>query len=583
MRAERLGVLLVLAALSSSCAVIPVGGPFQVEAAGGGDPMSKPFHRMVAVPPKQEWGPTTVVQGLQAAMAAYPNDRGMLQQYLTPDARRDWKLSGAVTVVDKLDFDSATPAANGKDEASVTLMATPVAYITTDDQYKPIQTPKQAKYTFKLTKTPNGWRVKDLQQGLLLSKADVDMDYRATNLYYLNGQPGGLSDPDKLVVDRVWLRVKPTESFAQTIVERLLKGPTGALQGAVGSVFPKDRMRVESIRLDDRVVINLSGDIDPEQVDLSQLQGQLRASLSNNNVVNGRPIEVQLDGEPFYSTETATIPPKLDDHWLDTGDGDGYYTLNGGLRHMPPPDRPEGEPVYGPAGAPNPDPTGFAVSNNGDVAAISQANHGIWVVPTTKDGRWEQWFRGEHLTPPSWSRDGSLWTYDADKGQVLRCTQKCANGAEQPTHVSAPSLVSADVTDLRIARDGVRVAARIGKQEVRIGALAYGDGMLSNVQTLVQVDKGEEIQDIAWLDGEHVLVLVTGKRGTMLNQVNVGDGTTEQVTSNNQMQSIAAYGNRVYAEIKEGKDSKDVIGFNLDPAQTPVKPLKGQIPIFALG
>ncbi|WP_214320982.1 LpqB family beta-propeller domain-containing protein [Nonomuraea sediminis] len=577
MRTRRLGIALAMAAATAwataSCAVIPVGGPFQIEEAGGGDPMSKPFQRMVAVRPQPNWSENDLVKGLQAAMAAYPDDPKVLPSYLTPEAQRTWKPGTAVTVIDKLD-DITVVSVGGKDkEATATLKATPVAVITDQDQYVPMQSTEKKDFTFSLVKGPSGWRVKSMQQGLLLTQADVERAYRGTNLYYLNGSPGQAMSPDRLVVDRVWLRIRPAESFARTIVDRLLKGPTPALQGAVQNYFP-DHFKIESITLDDRVVINLSGPFGIDDDKLAGLQAQLRFSLNNNQVANGRSIEIQLDGEPLSSSSPSSF-----NDWLDGGAavlpyysaGGALYALDGDLKH--------GTPIRGPAGQQNPDATGFAVSMGGDyVAARSTSRGGIWVTGTTDEGRWQQWFPGQDLTPPSWSRDGTLWTYDPHSASVLRCDASCANGARQPARVSAPNLVNADVKKLRIARDGVRVAALLGKSEVRVGALTNGDEMLGNVQPLIKAGPGEEILDLAWRDGVHLLVLVKGKGGRTVKEVNVGDGTTETVTLDNRLGSITASGDNVFGGTLDGKEL-----LRLTREGKMDDPVNGTAPVFALG
>ncbi|MFI6596185.1 LpqB family beta-propeller domain-containing protein [Nonomuraea sp. NPDC050536] len=577
MRTRRLGVALAMAAATAwataSCAVIPVGGPFQIEEAGGGDPMSKPFQRMVAVRPQPSWDENDLVRGLQAAMAAYPDDSKVLPSYLTPEAQRAWKPGGAVTVIDKADDkDIEVVSVGGKDkEATATLKATPIAVITDQDQYVPVQSPAKKDFTFSLVKGPSGWRVKSMQQGLLLTQADVERAYRGTNLYYLNGSPGDAMSPDRLVVDRVWLRIKPAESFARTIVDRLLKGPTPALQGAVQNYFP-DHLKIESISLDDRVVINLSGPVGIDDDRLAGLQAQLRFSLNNNQVANGRSIEIQLDGEPLSSSSPSSF-----NEWLDGGAAVyPYYSANGALYALD--DLKHGTPIRGPAGQQNPDATDFAVSMGGDyVAARSTSKGGIWVTGTTDEGHWQQWFPGSGLTPPSWSRDGTLWTYDPHSASVLRCDASCAGGAHAPARVSAPNLVNADVKKLRIARDGVRVAAMVGKSEVRVGALTNGDQMLGNVQPLIKAGQDDKIIDIAWRDGVHLLVLISSKGGRTIKEVNVGDGTTETVTLDNRLGSIAASGDNVYGGTLDGKELLKLKDGKMDNL------INGTAPAFVLG
>ncbi|MFG1963744.1 LpqB family beta-propeller domain-containing protein [Nonomuraea sp. NPDC049028] len=588
LRIRRLGVAAaVVAALlwSSACAVIPVGGPFPVGEADGGDPMNKPFQRMVAIPPQAGWSPEQVVTGLQAAMAAYADDPEILAKYLTPEARQAWKPGGPVTVLDNLvKYD--VEGKIGDKEITVTLSGTQVARIENDDTYVP--TSGGVDKPFTLVKDQQGdYRVKSLVGGLLLTEADVTRAYRPTNLYYLNGTPGsGGANSDMLVVDRVRLRLKPTESFAKTIIERLLKGPSKALQGAVENVFPHGT-RVESVRAgDDRVVINLSGPIDPGGIFTRGLQAQLRWSLTSNNVANGRYIEVQLDGEPFYSSEAMTIPPNISDPWLGTSSNAAYYTSKGAVYAMA--TEGPGRPVAGPAGQANNQYSGFAVAVGGfsvgqgaDLIAAKSSAGGIWVTTAAADGRWQQWIQGASadLTPPSWHRDGTLWTYDRRNGAVLRCNPGAGRG---PERIAAPSLDGFDVTRLRIARDGVRVAVTIGEHEIRVGAIT-GSGaaiMLGNFQTLSTVDD-EKIRDLAWRDGEHLVVLSQSKAGPVVKEINVGDGTVTKLPSDTRLRTLAAQGERILAGTQK---KNEILESNLDKQNWTSKiAADADTPLFPLG
>jgi hypothetical protein len=577
-RTKRLGVSAVVVAVicfGSACAVIPMGGPFPVSEVEGGDPMSKPFQRMVAVAPQPTWTATQVAQGLQSAMAAYADDPGVLPGYLTPEARKTWKPDGPVTVVDNV----VPVQKDGHDQqVTVSLTGTRVAQIDDDDTYVPASGAVDSKIT--LVKDAQGYHVQSLPAGLLLTQADVDRAYRPTNLYYLNGAPGsGGESSDMLVVDRVRLRIKPTENFAKTIVERLIKGPSKALQGAVENVFPAGT-RVESVKAaDDRVIVNLSGPIDPGDVFSKGLQSQLKWSLNRNEVANGRTIEVQVDGEPFYASESLTIPPTLDESWLDSPSESEYYTTRGAVLAMPL--KGAGRPVAGPAGQPNSVYSHFAVSGGDQyVAALSSAG-GIWVSPVAADGRWQEWVPGgpHDLTDPSWHRDGTLWTYDRRHGAVLRSDPAIGRG---PERVAAPSLDGFDVTRLRVARDGVRVAVTVGKNEIRVGAIT-GVGpsvMLSNFQTLSSV-ADEEILDIAWRDGGHLLVLSQSEAGQFVKEINVGDGTTVQLPYDKRLRTFAALDEHILAGTEKGNE---ILEFNEDKQQWTSKiTTAADTPIFPLG
>ncbi|MEU8104784.1 LpqB family beta-propeller domain-containing protein [Nonomuraea muscovyensis] len=552
---------LTLVSTGTGCAVIPVGGPFPMEEAGGGDELTRPFQRMIAVKPRPDWDPRQVVEGLQAAMAAYADDPTVLPHYLTPDAAKAWKPDGPVTVIGnspKYEYESKA----GGNEVVIKLVGTPVARIEADDTYVPaLGTAADLQVFFTLVKNQQGaYRVKSVAgaTGLLLTVDDLTRAYRPTNLYFLAGPPGTdrLLPDRRLVVDRVWLRVKPTENFAQTIVRRLLEGPSKALHGAVGSVFPQG-VSVRSVRsAEERVVVDLSGPIDPEGAFAEGLQAQLKFSLNDNQMANGRPIEVQLDGEPFYSTESLVVPANLreGENWFDNNNArPAYFTSKGAIHTL---SDGAGNAVQGPAGQPS-EFRDMAMSGAADLVAArgKEGAGGIWVTRVATDGQWEQWVQGADLTAPSWRRDGTLWTYDRANDTVLRCHPSAGRG---PERVAAPGLDGLDVTALRVARDGVRVAVTLGESEVRVGAITGGAGspMLGNFHTLTTV-ADERIRDIAWQDGERLLVLVESKKEKVqsVREINVGDGETKQLpTGSKRLRGITALGERILAATDQGNE-----------------------------
>ncbi|MGV9377083.1 LpqB family beta-propeller domain-containing protein [Nonomuraea sp. NPDC003707] len=572
-RVWRLGAVFVIGVAvvcaGSGCTVIPVTGPLTVNEAGSGDPLSKPFHRMIAFPPDKTWNEEQTIRGLQAAMAAYADDPTILPQYLTQEARAKWSASGPVTVVDDA-FEVVPPTEREGTEPveKVTVKGRWVARIKEDDSYAPTAGPWVD--SFELVKAEGGgYLVKSLPNGLLLTDSDVSRAYRATNLYYLNG-----NSPNTLVVDRVRLRLKPTETYAQTILQRLLKSPTSALQGAVTTSFPLDT-KVESIRSgEDRVVINLSGPLDTLDLGAEDsLRAQIRYSLNKNEIAKGRVIEIQVNGES-YSIDR----PDSDDDWLDATSDAAYYISKGAVHYMSK-DGPAGS-VPGPAGQERDGFHGFALSKDGGYVA-AQTSTGISVAALTQSGRWQEVIQGT-LTPPTWHRDGSLWTYDQTNSALLRYDPLSGKG---PQRISAPKLTGLDVTRLRIARDGVRVAVTTGQNTVQIGALTGGAAgmMLGNFQALTTTEGGNKILDVAWEDDEHLLVLVEGQAGQVLNEINVGDGEIEGVPLKEPLAAVAAVNDRVLAEAKTAKGNQ-IMELGQDrQSWTPKIESGASTPLFPLG
>ncbi|MEV0617056.1 LpqB family beta-propeller domain-containing protein [Nonomuraea sp. NPDC050404] len=566
-------IVAAVALASSGCTVIQVSGPYAVDDEGSGDPLTKPFQRMIAIGPQPEWGPEETLRGLQAAMAAYAEDPSVLQKYLTPQARQKWNAAGPVPVIENA-FEVVLPPPRDGSETSIraTLKGRWVARINEDDSYRPTAGGWDEPY--ELVKNPHGgYLVNSLPPGLLLTDADVKRAYRPTNLYFLNRNA-----QNRPVVDRVWLRLKTTETFAQTVLKRLLEPPTEALRGAVASGFPDDTKIESIVSGEESVVINLSGSLDFDDLSTeAALRTQIRNSLNRNEIAKGRVIEIHVDGAK-YSIDR----PASDDNWLDEG-GDTPYYISKGAVHYLGKDGPGGA-VAGAAGEPRDGYSDFAVSPGATPYIAAKTSTGISVVGVTQDARWQEVIHGAGLTAPTWHLDGSLWTYDTKNSVLLRYDPAAKKNAEV---VKSPELDGLDVTRLRIARDGVRVAVITGTGEntVQIGALT-GEGAgrtLGNFQALTTTEVGDEIIDIAWRDDERLLVLVEGRAGQILNEINVGDGQTTTVPLKNLLKSVAALGERVLAEAKVDKGTK-IMELNQDQQNwTPKIESDAGPPMFPLG
>ncbi|WP_219464255.1 hypothetical protein, partial [Nonomuraea rhizosphaerae] len=181
-------VVVVVACGGSACAVIPVGGPYSVGEVGGGDPMNKPFQRMVAVRPQQTWTAEQVVRGLQAAMAAYADDPSVLPYYLTDEAKQAWTPGGPVTVIDN-QYKYRDETKQDDKVTTIVLSGAEMARIEDDDTYVPAARSVDRRFTL-VKDEQGGYKVSSLANGLLLTQADVDRAYRPTKLYYLNAAPG---------------------------------------------------------------------------------------------------------------------------------------------------------------------------------------------------------------------------------------------------------------------------------------------------------------------------------------------------------------------------------------------------------
>ena len=579
-----------LVCAGSGCAVISTGGsPASLLEAGEGDPLSVPFQRMVPIAAQPDWTPEQVVRGLQAAMASFDDPkREILGGYLTPEARATWKPDGPVTVLeDGVRFTSPEKGQGiAENSATVVMEGTKIAVIDDDGRY--LSARKQIMRSFDLVKTPAGYRVSRLDDGLVLTAADVRRAYRPANLYYLNGHPasGGIGS---LVVDPVRLRIDPRRTFAESIVDRLLQGPSSALQGAVNTAFPAG-MRVQEIKtLEDVVVIDLVGSFADRSAD-SALAAQLQWSL--RDVAKGRSLEVTLNGEQFSDSGRLLITPKQYDNWVPAPDETFYYASGGRMTRM---DK-SGivTTLPGTAGEKKNetyiDPAISAGGRPIQYIAVKVGKRGIWGSQVDDQQPWKEWITGTDLTSPAWNMDGSLWVVDRTSPATSQVIRYDKDELLPKRVIKAVDLETTWVDRFEIARDGVRVAAVTADangMSVQVGAIVgTGDNQrLDHFQALPITDgtKQEKVLDLAWRDPTHLLVLVGSKANRTVKEVDIGDGRVTTVTSDTRINSITALGERMLAGAGDDGGDPEVLEFDGVKREWETKAQNAKWPAFSLG
>ncbi|GLW05328.1 hypothetical protein Misp01_04580 [Microtetraspora sp. NBRC 13810] len=568
MRARNLGaagIALALAWSGAACAVIPTqGSPVPVGAAVQGDPLRKPYVRVIAMPPRPEWRPEQVVTGFLAAMASVDDPRwSVARQYLTPDAGHLWRPEAGVTVYEGQLPDAITVTPDAK-EITVPLKGTVIGTIDTTGKYHATSAPdgQPLDQPFKLVKGPQGWRITEFPDGLLLNADDIRRSYRAVKLYYLDNQQKGL------VVDEVRIRVDPSTDFAESIVNRLLDGATTGLKDAVHNAVPAGTTLHRVSTDDDKIIVDLNEaatnaiSTGPGGGSVAAMAAQIGWTL--DQLTERWDIEIRVNGEPFYpdggTLEVGYNTYRAFDPWLVPGKTPAYY-LKGGTLQMLHEDDEHVAAVPVPASTDRlgDDYDDFALSGLGPykLAALHKDHKVISVAPLVQGAQWQQTIAGTSLLRPCWDRYDNLWTVDKlgeHSSRVLRYDGK------QVVQVSAPSLEGVDVRELRVARDGVRVAAVVDGEhgtQVLVGTVVVkgSEVRISNFQPFVTAGDGE-IKDIAWRDATTLLVLTGGRAGQEVRAVSVTDGTSESFKADARITSITALGDSILAGAEDAADGK---------------------------
>jgi len=517
---------LVVVAAANACAVVPTtGSPRAAEEDNSRDTLNQPYVRMIATPPRKDASPEDIVKGFQAAMASFDDPTlAVARQYLTETAAQKWNPWRQTTVFETKLVPEGLSGQDLKDakDTTVTLKGTAVATIDSEGRYTPASGVVAQQFTLARASGAQ-WRIEAPPDARLLSTDDLKRDYRQVDLYY---PPA--TQAVGLVVDRVWVPINPGTGVPETLVRRLLAGPTASIRDSVTSAFP-DGTDLNQITVEgDTVVVDFTSPVESVPDDrIEAMKAQLTWTLGD--LVTGRTVEIRVDGEPFRGTPLRFNPrdySRFDPNVLPS-QPQQYYMQDGKLFRAK---EKGGEPVGGAAGAQGAsfDKPAVSVDSPPQVAALV-GDEGIWVTSTAVGGQWQRWIEGKtkDLTPPSWDRYGAVWTAERVGDHETQIWRAISGQAGRVT-VIGKGLAESRVLALRVSRDGARVAAitqDANGEAVEIGTIVRsgGEATITNVQRL-DARTDQDIVDIAWQDAASLLVLSKGKGGQELSTWSVMEG-----------------------------------------------------------
>jgi hypothetical protein len=512
---RRLGSRLLpvlLAAALAGCATIPTSGPVR---AGGDLGLQRAEDRVAPIgqPPAKGASPEDIVLGFLQSNADFVNDHEVARKYLTAAARQRWRPQAGTAVYDQ----EAAPLAvrPSVDGADVAVAGAEVGRIDAAGSFVRSPPDRTVNRDFGLQRVDGEWRIDRLDDGLLLPQAEVGETYRQLSLYFLG--PSGHT----LVPDTVLLPGVP--GLTTKLVDRLLRGPTASLRGAVTTAFPPGtglevssvavRGGLATVRLDSSA---LQADDDARE----QLSAQLVWTLKQLPEV--RQVRITAGGDspllPGVSEDVNHDPwPTYDPDGLPATPS-AYVVYKGRVgRYL------DGsfEPAPGAGGTGPIDLRSPAVSLDATrLAAVSADGRTVYVGPLARGGRLEARISGTDLSQPSWDPGKNLWVVDRASGQLWYL----ADGADRPREVSVASLGTLGrPVAVAVARDGARVALVVGtgrQARLRLLAVRRTETADPTVTGGVEVSLAEprdplpdlrSVRDVSWADATTLAVL--GSRG----------------------------------------------------------------------
>jgi hypothetical protein len=529
-----LALLLVLAGLAG-CASVPESSPVQVlRRVGEGD--------APVLPPGPADGSNALdlVRGFVYASGSSPDRHGAARRFLAPEAT-DWDDGVGVTVLDE-QFDTVYPSAVDpqSDVRTVRIRGTALGRLTPGGWFEAAQAPVQLDLT--VVRRDGQWRIARLPTGVLVRLSDFRINYRTVKTWFV--------DPVRraVVPDLRYLPGIPARAQAARAIELLLAGPSTALQGAARSVLPTNAQLRSNVVTspEGALIVDLTqiGDLDEEGRQL--LAAQVVMSLAEVSV--GR-VRLLVDGAPLLPDRPDLTRDDVASAAAEPASAAvPALVVYGGRVHQLTGGQPD-TALPGPIGNGELAVQSAAASPDGRRIAVVVAGgtRRRLLIGSLEGSTSPVGLDAATMTRPSWTSTGTeAWTV-LDTSAVARVLLD-GDGTPRISRVDAADLTElGPVQDLRLSRDGLRVAAvvRGGLYAAAVARSPDGDVAIRNVRALRPTDLGEVVA-ADWRAAETV-VAVSRRSGGPVSQVSVDGLTWDLVPSSNltpPLRAVAAAPNR---------------------------------------
>ncbi len=500
------------------CAAIPASSDIQVV-------RSMPVGSQLAPPAGPERGvdPFRLVREFIEATGSSANGHAAARAFLSRNAAAGWDDHAGVTVIE--DAPGAAPLTGPSDGVRrIRVGGSRLGTLTADGSFV------SSAGTFSVpleVVTENGeWRITNPPPGVLVEVSALQRNYRQVRVSFIDPNRG------TLVPDLRWVPAQPAATLPGRVLDLLLAGPSQRLAGAVRSAIP-ERARPRSnvlVGRSGRTVINLSGLDGMTEQQRRLVAAQIVASLDG---LVPTPLRLLADGEPLVPGQAEWRPADIASYAPPTGpraDVPGQVVVGGRLRGL------NGTPVPGPAGDGRLTVLSAARSNPGGellatVVAGPDGRPQLRVGPV--DGELAPApVEAATMTRPTWRPSGTeLWT--VLDGRTVVGVALSGTGPPLPYEVNATELSQlGPISQLRLSRDGVRVAAVIGGRLVVAAVVTESGKMNLRHPQVLREGNLPPIASVDWARPE-ILVVASAGPSVQVSSVSVDGLTRRQLSSTN--------------------------------------------------
>lgn len=492
----------------------------------------------------EDLSPLALVRNFVNA-AAPANDHAAARMHLTKAARQSWQAPSELLIVENVDtVPLPEPSDAPEGVRQVSLRVSKVGWLKADHSF----VPKQGTYTvdFRVEQQSGGeWRIANPPDKFLVSRSSFTKHYMSAPIYFLDHERDGVV-PDLRYVVR-----KPASTLPTRVIEFLLTGPSKGFSGAMGTALPPDVDTKTNVSeaSNGALVVNFS-----ELGQVAEPTKRLIAAqvvLSLQGVSNAR-VRILEEGTPLLPEEGALRPADVSSYKADNSVradvaplavvGERLLKLNQQAPAVPgPPGSGRYEVITAGRSADGSKLATVVRTSTGGV----EMRIGPYGEALTGTG-----VLGSFMSRPTWRTNSEVWTV-VDGSKLVRMVGS-GNGTWRAGTVGTEQFPDdKTITDLRLSRDGTRVAAVVGGRIVVAGVLDRGSKTtLSSPTVLTGGPSDSNITGVDWVSNDS-LVAITDSSSIPVIEVTVNGFEWDPYVSANLVQPLKA--------VTVGPDNKVVV------------------------
>ncbi|BBY98434.1 MtrAB system accessory lipoprotein LpqB [Mycolicibacterium fallax] len=449
---------------------------------------------------------------------ADPSNRHLAaRQFLTENASNGWDDAGSALLIDQVVFVETRAA----DRVSVQMKADILGSLSDMGVFETADGALPDPGPIELVRTPDGWRIDKLPNGVYLDWAQFQATYKRYTLYFVD--PTGHTT----VPDPRYLAVSDADQLPTELVSKLIAGPRPELEHSVRNLAGAPLKLSGPVTRADGGKTGIGKGYGGARIDLENLsttdpQSRLllaaqliwtlvRADIRGPYVINadGAALDDRF-AEGWATTDVAATDPGASD-----GAAAGLHALVGGS--LVALDGPRFDRVGGTFGQ-LPEQRAAALSRDGrSIASVVVTRPGapdmasqLWMGPD--GGAGVLGTEGRSISRPSWALDNAVWVV-LDGNNVVRVITEAASG--QPARVPVDSTAVAGkfpgaITELALSRDSTRAAMVIDGRVVLAGVeqAPGGEFALTRPRRL-GYGLGDSVVSLSWRTGDDMVVTRT--------------------------------------------------------------------------